>query len=60
MNFLYSIFFGAGVATVAYVKLGRRVGYGNSQNVWIVVSIAFVIATAIFYTIFAYFLNSGK
>lgn len=60
MNFLYSIFFGAGVAAVAYTRLGRRVGYGNSQNVWIVVGVAFVIATAIFYTIFAYFLNSGK
>ncbi len=51
MTFLYAIFFGAGVAGVAYSRLGRRVGYGNTQNVWIVVGVIFVIATAIFFTI---------
>lgn len=60
MNFLYSIFFGAGVAAVAYSRLGRRAGYGNTSNVWLIVGVVFVMATAIFYTIFAYFLNSGK
>lgn len=60
MNFLYAIFFGAGVAGFAYTRLGRRVGYGNSQNVWLITGVAFVIATAVFYTIFAYILNSGK
>ena len=60
MNLLYSIFFGAGVAGFAYTYLGRRVGYGNTQNVWLVVGVAFVMATAVFYTIFTYFLHSGK
>lgn len=50
-NLFYSIFFGAGVAAVAYSTLGRRVGYGNSQNVWTLVGVIFVIATIVFYTI---------
>lgn len=51
MNLLYSIFFGAGVAAVAYTTLGRRVGYGNSQNVWIIVGVVFLLATFFFYSI---------
>lgn len=50
-NLFYSIFFGAGVAAIAYSTLGRRVGYGNSQNVWTLVGVIFVIATIVFYTI---------
>lgn len=57
MKLLYAIFFGAGVAGFAYTRLGRRVGYGNSQNVWTIVGIVFVIATIVFYTIFANFLS---
>jgi beta-lactamase regulating signal transducer with metallopeptidase domain len=57
MNFLYAIFFGAGVAGFAYTYLGRRAGYGNSQNVWLIVGVCFVIATIVFYTIFASFLS---
>ena len=53
MRFLYAIFFGAGVAGIAYTRLGRRVGYNNTQNVWTVVGVIFVIATIIFYTILA-------
>ncbi|HVI60530.1 MAG TPA: hypothetical protein VM535_00020 [Candidatus Saccharimonadales bacterium] len=58
MNLLYSIFFGAGVAGVAYTRLGRRVGYGNTQNVWIVVGVIFVLSTAVFFTIFTIFLGN--
>jgi hypothetical protein len=57
MKFLYSLFLGAGVAGLAYTRLGRRVGYGNQQNVWIIVGVAFVLASVIFYTVFAIFLN---
>lgn len=57
MNLLYSIFFGAGVAAVAYSILGRRVGYGNSQNVWLITGVFFIIATIVFYTILAYFIT---
>lgn len=52
MNFLFSVMFGAGVAAIAYSRLGRRVGYGNSANVWIVVGVVFVIATVVFFTLF--------
>jgi hypothetical protein len=52
-DFLYSIFFGAGVAAVAYSKMGRRVGYGNTGNVWMIVGIVFLLAAIFFYTILA-------
>jgi hypothetical protein len=57
MNFLISIFFGAGVAAFAYSKMGRRLGYGNSQNVWIVVGVSFLLSTIFFYTLLAFVLN---
>ncbi len=53
MNVLYSIFFGAGVAAFAYTYLGRRAGYGNTQNVWLITGVTFVIATVVFLTILA-------
>ena len=53
MNLLYAVFFGAALAGFAYSKLGRRVGYGNQQSVWVIVGVAFVLATIIFYTILA-------
>jgi hypothetical protein len=56
-NLLYSIFFGAGVAAFAYSKLGRRIGYGNSQNVWVTVGVIFVLSTIVFFTIMATLLN---
>ena len=58
MNLLYAMFFGAGVAAVAYTKLGRRAGYGNAQNVWLIVGVVFVIATIIFFTLFTTFVNN--
>lgn len=57
MNFLFAVLFGAGVAGFAYTRLGKRVGYGNSQNVWLIVGVFFVIATIIFYTAFATFFS---
>jgi hypothetical protein len=57
MNLLYSLFFGAGVAGFAYTRMGRRVGYGNTQNVTLVVGVIFVLTTAVFYTILAYILH---
>ncbi|HYH36052.1 MAG TPA: hypothetical protein VD706_00965 [Candidatus Saccharimonadales bacterium] len=56
MRLLYSIFFAAGVAAIAYSRLGRRVGYGNTANVWTIIGVVFVITTIIFYTAFAFFL----
>lgn len=60
MNLLYAIFFGAGVAAIAYSRLGRRAGYGNTQNVWTIVGVIFVISTIVFFTILSTFLHSGK
>jgi hypothetical protein len=57
MDLLYSCFFGAGVATFAYSKLGRRVGYGNSANVWTIVGVVFVLVTLFFYTILDFVLD---
>ena len=54
MKLLYSLFFGAGVAGVAYTRLGRRVGYGNQTNVWLIVGVVFILITAFFYTILAF------
>jgi len=58
MNLLYSLFFAAGVAAFAYAKFGRRIGYGNSQNVWIFVGISFIIAFIFFYTIARFLIPS--
>jgi hypothetical protein len=51
MTLLYALFFGAGAAAFMYTKMGRRIGYGNSQNVWMVVGITFVLITIVFYTL---------
>lgn len=53
MNFLYAVFFGAGVAAFAYTKLGRRAGYGNTKDVVTITLVAFVLTTIVFYTILA-------
>jgi hypothetical protein len=55
MYFLFSLFFAAGVAGFVYSKMGQRLGYGNSQNVWVTVGVVFVIAAIVFYTILALF-----
>lgn len=57
MNLLYAIFFGAGVAAFIYSQMGKRIGYGNSQNVWTIVLVTFVLATIIFYTIITTFIS---
>jgi hypothetical protein len=53
---LYSIFFAAGVSGFAYAKMGRRVGYGNSANVWLIVGVVFVLTTIFFFTILSFFI----
>jgi hypothetical protein len=53
MKLMYSIFFGAAAAALAYSRLGRRVGYGNAANVWTIVGVVFVIFTILFYVSFA-------
>ena len=53
MNLMYAIFFGAGVAAFTYSRMGRRLGYENTGNVYTVVGLVFVFASIIFYTILA-------
>jgi hypothetical protein len=57
MNLLYAIFFGAGIAGFAYTRLGRRAGYGNTQNVAIITGVIFVLTTAVFFTILTTFIK---
>ena len=57
MNTLIALFFAAGVAGFVYTKMGRRLGYSNTQNVWITVGVSFVISFVIFYSILAWFLH---
>jgi len=51
MHFLIACLFGAGIAGVTYTRMGRRLGYANTQNVNLIVGIAFVLSTIVFYTI---------
>jgi hypothetical protein len=57
MKFLVAVCFGAGVAAFIYSKMGRRVGYGNTKNIWTLIGVIFVIATLVFYTILAFAIN---
>jgi hypothetical protein len=52
MALLFALFFGAGVAGFTYAKMSPRVGYGNTQQIWTVTAVAFVIATIFFATFF--------
>lgn len=57
MDLLYSLFFGAGTAAFTYTRMGRRVGYDNTQNVTAIVAVVFVLATIFFYTILKFVLG---
>jgi hypothetical protein len=57
MAFLYSLFFGAGVAAFSYTRMGRRAGYGNTQNVVTVVGVIFVLTTLVFLIVFTTLLH---
>jgi len=45
------------VSAWCYSRIGRRVGYGNSQSVWTVLGVIFVITSLFFYTILTYVLH---
>ncbi|MEK7059235.1 MAG: hypothetical protein AAB971_00540 [Patescibacteria group bacterium] len=57
MDLMYSLFFGAGVAAYAYSRIGRRVGYGNTQNVVVALGVIFVLTTLFFFTILKFILH---
>ncbi|HSW37661.1 MAG TPA: hypothetical protein VLG37_04820 [Candidatus Saccharimonadales bacterium] len=52
-----SLFIAAGVAAWIYSKSGRRMGYGNTQNVWIITGAAFVIVFIVIWTILRWVLH---
>lgn len=54
---LLAFFFAAGVAGWTYSKMGRRVGYGNTQNVAVIVIVAFAVAFLFFFTLLRFVLN---
>ena len=56
MTLLYAIFFGAGVAAFTYTKMGRRTGFSNTQSLWTIVGVVFVLTTIVFFTAFTTFL----
>jgi len=58
MDLLYALFFGAGVAAFVYSRFARRVGYGNTQNVAILVGVIFILATIFFFTILTFFIHT--
>jgi hypothetical protein len=58
MALLYSLFFGGGVAAYVYSRFARRVGYGNTQNVAVVVGVVFILTTIVFFTIIVTILHA--
>jgi hypothetical protein len=58
MKLLYAFFFGAGVAGFSYTRLGRRAGYGNTQNVVTIVGVIFVLTTIVFFSILSLFIHN--
>ena len=56
---LVALMFAAGVAGWMYSKMGRRLGYGNTQNVTVIVLASFVVAFLFFFTLLRYVLNIG-
>ena len=54
------MFFAAGIATFAYTKMGRRIGYGNSGSVWMIVGVTFILTFLFFLTLLSYVLHFGQ
>lgn len=45
------------MAGYSYTKMGRRVGFDNTQNVTMVVGVVFILTALFFYTILHYVLH---
>ncbi len=48
-NFLISLFIAAGVSALVYSQIGKRIGYGNSKNVWTMVAVSFVMSFVVMF-----------
>ena len=47
----------AGVGALVYSKLGPRLGYGNTQNVWLLVGVSFGLIFLVMITLLKYVIN---
>jgi hypothetical protein len=54
---MISLFVAAAVGSFAYTKLGRRVGYGNSQQVWTLVAVAFIFTFAFMFSLLSWVIH---
>jgi len=54
---LISFIFAAGVAAFVYSKMGPRLGYGNTQNVWLLVGVSFGLVFLVVITLLTYVIN---
>ena len=46
--FIISLMFAAGSAAFVYTKMGPRLGYGNTKNVWLITGVAFGLIFLVF------------
>lgn len=53
-NWIVALMLAAGVAGWVYSKMSRRLGYGNTQSLWIVVAAAFVAVFLFVWTLTRY------
>lgn len=56
-NALVAFFLAAGVGSFVYSKMGKRVGYSNTQSLWTIIGVAFVLTYAVVYVTAAYVIH---
>ncbi|HSX36706.1 MAG TPA: hypothetical protein VLG13_01120 [Patescibacteria group bacterium] len=56
-NVVIALFMAAGVAGWTYSKMGRRLGYSNTQSVWLIVGVAFALVFVFFITLLHYVIH---
>jgi hypothetical protein len=57
---LVSFFLAAGVAGWTYSKMNQRLGYGNNKDLYVIVSVAFVLTFAAFFILVKYILHLNQ
>jgi len=56
-NTIISLMLAAGVAGWTYSKMGRRLGYTNTGNVWLIVAVAFILVFVFLETLLHYVIH---
>jgi hypothetical protein len=54
---LVALIIAAGASGITYSKIGRRLGYGNSGKLWMIIALAFVLTFVIMITLLELVLN---